>query len=532
MFSSYVHRKIFLVCTVILAAALPLSPFAVSVSHFLLIINWFAEPDFRSKISILIKRKSILLLISVYFVHVFWMLNTDNIATGIQDLKIKLPLIVLPLVYGTSAPLLKRELKYLYNAFLLSCLVAITISVSVYFGLTQIQVNDIRDISPIISHIRLSLLIVLATYLIIYLYLYTPETFIWPKFIYLVIVFIFLVFILWLGAFTGIVILLMVMPFAVILWLRNRKTKRNYLLGILIVFIITTSCLAYLYYTLHRFTSRNATKAEELPLLTANGNAYLNIIDSDEYENEFPIWVKVCETELLKEWDKRSSLDYRGHDLKGQSLSATLIRYMTSMGLSKDSVGISKLSNEDIWMIENGYTNYLFKNKWSVYPRLYQIYWEIEYYIEGGNPSGHSLTQRVEYLKNAIHVIKRHFWFGTGTGDTVQEIKKQYDIDQSPLHPMWRNRVHNQLVTFFLSFGLVGFLYIIAAVGLAIYYERKNIDFVFICYLLIFLFSTLNEDTLETQIGATYYAFFLSLFLLGRSINSNPKTNSSLSSSK
>jgi hypothetical protein len=516
--SLHLHRKIFLLASVLLAAALPLSPFLVSISQFILVGNWLLEPNFRSRISLLLSRKSILLLLSIYFVHFIWLINSEILTFGLHDLKIKAPLLLLPLIYGTSVPFTKRELNFIFHTYLLACLVAIMISITIYFNLTKIEVNDIREISPIISHIRLSLLIVLAIYLIIYFFIFYREGLIWPKFIYLFLLFVFLIFVPWLGALTGSVILLFVMPFAVIIWLRNKRSRNNYLIGITIVIFITTSCIAYLYYSFNRFTNRNKIITSELPLKSINGNSYFNDTLSISYENQYPIWIQICDVELEKEWNLRSKLDYYGLDLKKQILRPTIIRYITSMGLPKDSLGITTLSGEDIRMIENGYTNYLFKYKWSVYPRLYQIFWEIEYYIKGGNPSGHSLTQRVEYLKNALHIIKRHFWFGIGTGDTAQEIKKQYELDNSQLSLEWRNRAHNQLVTFFLSFGLVGFLWIVFAFSLAIYLERKNADFLFICFLLIFLFSTLNEDTLETQIGATYYAFFLSLLLLGRNI--------------
>lgn len=502
-----------------LAAALPLSPFIVSISQFILAGNWLIEPNLRSRIRLLYSRKSVLLLLSIFFIHVIWLINSDNIIPfAFQDLKIKAPLLVLPLIYGTSAPFTKRELNYIFHAYLLSCLVAILISVVIYFDLTRIVVNDIREISPIISHIRLSLLIVLAAYLIIYFLILYQEGLTWPKYLYIAILFIYLTFIPWLGAITGSVILLMVMPFAVIIWLRKRGSRKNFIIGFSIIIIITSSCIGYLYYAFDRFTERNKIVVSELPLKTINGNAYFNDTLNQQFENKFPIWTQICDIELNKEWNQRSSIDYFGNDLKNQYLRTTMIRYITSMGLTKDSVGIAQLSDEDIRMIENGYTNYLFKYKWLVYPRLYQIFWEIEYYMKGGNPSGHSLTQRVEYLKNAIHVIKRHFWFGTGTGDTVTEITKQYELDNSQLVPQWRNRAHNQLITFFLSFGFIGFLLLVLAFSIGIYLERKNADFIFICFLLIFLFSTLNEDTLETQIGATYYAFFLSVLLLGRNI--------------
>lgn len=533
MFRNKLHRKIFIIGTVLLAAALPLSPFIVSVSQLILAINWiFIQPDLRSRITLIFKRKSILLLISIFLIHIVWLINSDNIVTyAFHDLKIKAPLFALPIIYGTSAPLTKRELNFIFHTYILSCLVAIGISVVIYFNLTRIEVNDIREISPIISHIRLSLLIVLASFIVVYILTLYPDGLIWHKFIYSLILFVYLIFIPWLGAITGTVILLVVMPIAVLIWIRAKATRKKYFIGFALIIFITLCCFAYLYYALNRFTQRNPIVESNLPRFTLNGNTYCNDFSKKEYENQYPVWVLISEIELAKEWNKRSTLDFEGYDLKNQFLKTTLIRYMTSMGLAKDSIGISKMTDEDIRMVENGYTNYLFKYKWSVYPRFYQIFWEIEYYIRGGNPSGHSLTQRVEYLKNAIHVIKNHFWFGTGTGDPEQEIMKQYETDHSQLTPEWRKRAHNQSVTFFLTFGLLGFLWIVFAIGYAIFLERKNADFIFICFLFIFLLSTLNEDTLETQIGATFYAYFLAMLLLGRNL-SDSKENKEFRPSK
>jgi hypothetical protein len=252
---------------------------------------------------------------------------------------------------------------------------------------------------------------------------------------------------------------------------------------------------------------------------TINGNKYTHDLNRNDYENQYPIWINVCEKELEHEWNLRSCIKYDAKDLKGQFINSTLIRYMSSLGYTKDSVGISKLTDQDIDMIEKGYTNNIFKNKWSLYPRFYELFWEIEYYAKGGNPSGHSLTQRIEYVKNTLRVIKGNFWFGVGTGDVDYEIKKQYNSDNSQIEPRWRLRTHNQVLTFFLTYGFTGFCWIVFAMVIALRKERKTVDFIFLCFFLIFLFSTINEDTLETQAGATFYAYFFSLLLLGRVAN-------------
>ena len=44
--------------------------------------------------------------------------------------------------------------------------------------------------------------------------------------------------------------------------------------------------------------------------------------------------------------------------MRGQDLQYTMFRYLTSKGLRKDSVGVSKLTILDVKNIEHGITNY------------------------------------------------------------------------------------------------------------------------------------------------------------------------------
>ena len=201
-----------------------------------------------------------------------------------------------------------------------------------------------------------------------------------------------------------------------------------------------------------------------------------------------------------------------------QSLRSTLIRYLASLGYSKDSVGISKLNSKDITLIEGGVSNHLMKNKWALYPRVYELFWEIENYIATGDPSGHSLSLRYELAKNGINTAKRFFWFGTGTGDANDEIMQQYELDETVLNNNWRFRPHNQYLTFFVAFGFFGFALIVVLFSIGIIKEKNNLDFISLAFLLIALISMLSEDTLETQAGVTFFAFFLSLLFLGRNL--------------
>ena len=519
MFGPNIHKKIFLVGTIALVSSLALSPFIVSLCQFLLGVNWLIEENPANKFRRLLARKGLLFLLAIYLVHVVWMINTSHFAYGWHDLKIKLPIFILPLIFGTSKPFTEKELSYILHFYLISAALAILISTVIFLGITPVKVTDIRDVSPIISHIRLSLIIVLAFYIVLYYLFFKTEKLLFHKSIYYILIAEYLSFTIIIGATTGLAILLLVFPFALLYWLKQKQNQRNVMLGITILFVIPGLSLAYLAHCYYRYMQRDNPNPKSIPALTVNGNKYMNNTHAREYENSHLVWIQVCDKELEKEWNKRSKINYKDRDLKGQPIRSTLIRYMTSYGYTKDSLGMSELTANDINLIENGTTNYIFKNSWNFYPRVYQIFWEIEHYLKGGNPSGHSLTQRIEYIKNSLHVIENHFWFGTGTGDTNYEIQQQYIIDKSRINPHWRNRTHNQIITFFLTFGLVGFTIIITSMVLALRFERRNIDFLFLCFFLIFLFSTINEDTLETQIGATFYAIFISILLLSRNLH-------------
>ncbi|NJK85176.1 MAG: O-antigen ligase family protein [Bacteroidales bacterium] len=134
---------------------------------------------------------------------------------------------------------------------------------------------------------------------------------------------------------------------------------------------------------------------------------------------------------------------------------------------------------------------------------------------KNGNPSGHSLIQRIEYVKNAAQIIKRNFWTGVGTGDVKDEFMSQYENSESQLDLKWRLRAHNQYVTFLLTFGIIGFSWIMFSFFFPVFYEKKHLDFLAIIFLLIAFLSMLNEDTLETHTGISFFAFFYSFFILG-----------------
>ena len=156
---------------------------------------------------------------------------------------------------------------------------------------------------------------------------------------------------------------------------------------------------------------------------------------------------------------------------------------------------------------------YIYDTKYSLYPKLYTSFWELYNYHNGANPTGCSIAQRIEALKNAMHIIKNKFWFGVGTGDVSIAVQKQYKTDNSPLSMEKRIGPHDQWVTFFMTFGLFGFLIIIWALFTPILIENKTGNYLFLIIMLIGFMSFTDEDTLNTHVGVSFFAFFYSLFL-------------------
>ncbi len=389
-----------------------------------------------------------------------------------------------------------------------------------YLGIIQKEINDYRDISIFISHIRFSLLIDVSIFYLLYSlwedYNSIPIS---KKFLYSINILWLIFFLFVLKSLTGIVIFITVFFYFLYIIFKNDNNKKFKIIISSSFFIFLILITTWLINSIKNFYSIKEN-ISNLDKYTINNNPYFHDTLNKDIENGYYLWINICDKELEKEWNKKSNLDFWGKDNKGQYLRTTLIRYMTSKGLKKDSSGFSKLTNEDIKNIENGNANYLYAKKWSFYSRIHQLLWEIEQCKKNANKGGLSFMQRTEYIKTAFEIIKRHPLIGVGTGDVKDEFTLQYKISHSKLEPKYQLRTHNQYITFIVTFGIIGFLIIVLCFIFAIKYENKHKDNLFKIIFFIALLSFLNEDTLETHIGVSFFAFFFSFLMYGYKNNS------------
>ena len=97
-----------------------------------------------------------------------------------------------------------------------------------------------------------------------------------------------------------------------------------------------------------------------------------------------------------------------------------------------------------------------------------------------------------------------------------QAFAQAYDEIHSPLKEEYRFRAHNQYLAIAVAFGLVGLAFFLFVLLYPWCSSRKHHTYLYMAFLTIMLLSMFPEDTLETQAGATLFAFFEALLLFAR----------------
>lgn len=517
MFGKEVHSKIYFIGLACLAASLPLSVFTTSVFEIILAANWLLEGDFKSKWRKLQERRSLWFILSIYLVFLAGLVFTKDFAYAFHDLRIKLPIFVLALIMGLSESITSKQFKWVLLFLVAGVFASSVSSMAVYTGIFDYVYSDPRQISLFVDHIRFSLLIDLAIFFLLYLIINPGMTkSVRERALYILLLCWLVTFLFILQAITGIVIFLGVGFILFWVYLHNVPTVVLRWTLAAFMIIITLIGLSILTWSVGRFYKVEEIDRENIEQTTMNGNPYKHDFSQDYIENGHYIWLYFCEPELRKEWNLVSEIDYDSQDSLGNEIKYVIIRYLTSKGIRKDSAGMAELGSEDICLIEQGKANYLHDKKFSMYNQMYLILWQIDVFRKNGNPSGHSITQRILYLQAAMDIIGDNFWRGVGTGDVKDSYSAYYQDIDSPLSERWRLRAHNQILTFMLTYGIIGFIWILVGFLYPVYLERKWNDYFMIVFLLVGFFSMLNEDTLETHTGVSFFAFFYSLLLFAR----------------
>ena len=509
------HRNFYLLGLAVIIAGVVWSNFLMSLGNLILLFNYLLEFDFSRKFKELKSQKLILVLLSLPLAHFVGLIWTSDFGYAQKDILNKAILITLPIIIGTNKRLNQKELKALIGIYLSTVLILSIFSLAKFLGYWGETIIDKRDLSILISHIRYGLNFAMAIVLIFYLFK-KFNSFFKTILTSLSIWFIACLFLFELT--TGLVCLMAAISSVIAIRLWSHRTKFVYKLSLLVLAVIL--CLGVVWeikqvYNGYYQAIELDYDQDNYKVKTLQGKRYYHNKESDLKVNGVYLWRFIQGDELEVEWNKRSSINYDSLDRKGQPLTHTLVRFLSSRGFKKDSAGISNLTDADITAIENGVANayYLYHN--PIQNRIHRTIYEFENYKESGVINGFSLIMRYEYWKNTWSIIKENPALGVGTGDIKDEIKKAYDNRNSQLTEKFRKRTHNQYLTIWGTLGTFGLLVFLVYLIYPVFLVDKTNRRLYFIFFVIAALSYITEDTLETQAGVTFIALFNSLILLG-----------------
>jgi hypothetical protein len=506
MFGSTIHRYIFLLGICTLGGVIMLGEAATSIADIILISNWVFEGKFKQKFQALKSNKVFLVIASLFLLHLVGLLYTSDMKMGLDDVRVKIPMLLLPLVFFSTRPLDKFEMKLLYYGFICGALLSIFWCL---FYLYRHPGMDMRDASRFISHIRYGLLLDMA--ICICAHLTVQAGTLKLRLVFIAIALFILFSMIKLSLVTGLVILLVV----AFLFGFYAVFKQNVKVKFLSLLVISIVGFGVFWHIQNEWKDYSYVKDSPLNVykeFSPSGRKYFPLTNNRHTENGYYVTYHVMHLELYLEWRKRSKVDFGATDSKGNRLDDVLIRYMTSKGLTKDSVGMLQLTDEDIRNVEKGITNYKYAEVSGLTKRLRQLFWEYQDYRDESNPSGNTMLMRFEFWKAAVYIIKRNVWFGVGTGDAWKAFRTAYTRTNTQLVHEWRLKSHNQFLAMTVALGITGLILFLFYLFYPVISLRKHLPLLFYAFFTIALLSFITEDTLESQPGVTFYVYFSTLF--------------------
>lgn len=502
------YRVMHVVALALCAIMLPWSKALLSMAQLLLVANWMVEGLVRKDLGGRFKHSftstAALAFLSFLGLHVLGLAWTTDLEWGADLVRILLPVLAFGAVLA-GAPRLQRDE---FRTILLLGAWSAVVSTLICLALAAGAENDFRSLSAFVSHIRLALMLCLA----VVVFLWDRSSPLPLRFAGYIAVVWCLVFLNKLGSIQGYLILVVIAVFFLWRSLRTSKAWLRWSLRIALVAIPALMMVLAVREVREHYRLPDQTLGSQW-LYSAGGEIYSHELDDPQVENGTHVWTYMAWEELHRTWPLRSDRPIEGTDDKGHPIWSTLMRYLSSKGLRKDSVTVMGLSDADIEAIEQGVPNAMDHERSALRKRIDEVLFELGHYHAFGATDGHSVSMRLEYLKAGSAIAERNWLFGVGTGDTKQAFAAEYERMRSRLSQPWRHRAHNQYLTWLISFGVTGFTWALFALIWPAWRLGAWREPLFVAWAIIFGISCLTDDTIETQTGATFFAFYYALFV-------------------
>lgn len=540
------YTTLYYISLTLLIASLPLSKFTMSVFQFLTLFAWLrhgVNTAFLSRYNsvsllnplnfiklileslreiwlALIKKfvvffhnRAAVVFTSLLLLHAIGLLYTSDFDYALKDLRIKLPILILPLFIATG-PKISNRLFFWIMAAYATAVVGGSIYRLVLF--LNLPVADSRALSAHTSHIRYSLNAVFAIFILFFFLKMDNIKAVGIKILILIVSIWLTAFLFYMSYTTGMVLFVILCLFSLFYLISKIRKKALRIMLFTATIIILLLPVIFLFKIGDSYSTREKINFANLDKYTPRGNSYYHDTVNFRSQNGKWLGLYICDKELRQAWALRSTFSLDSLDPKLQVRRFTLIRYLASKDLRKDADGIKALTDADIKNIEQGINRYNFGQLPGLSSQIEDFKTSYTNYINKNDPNSGSLVQRFEYWRTTFHIIAANPLFGVGTGDLPEAFNQQYIKMKSNLASQFRLRSHNQYLAITVAFGIVGLIWFLLVLFYPGIKTRGFNNYFYIVFWLILMFSMLTEDTIETQEGATFFAVFTALLLFGR----------------
>jgi hypothetical protein len=437
--------------------------------------------------------------VGIFLLFVIGLWNTKNIGYGIKDLQIKLPLLLIPIILFLGPHFTKDKVLRVFGFLAFGAVISAMVGYINFLFITETTTDDFRAMSPFISHIRLSLMLCFSLTFFYYLLLTVNSNLKWL----LVIPTLFALFYLSeVQSLTALVILPIVLLVTLLFFPPWKQSK---VLGRVIgsAFLLIVLVLFYKINDVYQDEFQTKELPASLPEYNINGNKFHHDISNPVMENGNFVGLYYCKEELEQEWTKVSLIQIDSI-VNGYPLRACLERFLASKGLTKDSLGISKLSEMEVKAIERGVANYRFLERKGIETRIHTTLWEIKKWRDGWSDYESSVTMRLFIWGTAKSLIKENLWTGVGTGDVEDTLKKEY-AKTFDVNPSKVKRTHNQYLSVAIATGFIGLMVFVFLFIYPFAFYQGAYKYLYTIIGVILFCSMLWEDTIETQAGVALF---------------------------
>ncbi len=509
----------FFASLLLFVAVIPFSQALVSITSGILLFSSFLDEPIKNKIDRIKENKLLFLVASVFIIYLFSYLILKKPESSAYDLQKSLFFLIIPLAFIIGKPLTIVQIRILLTVFVIAVFGATIVAWFNWFfnrGTADFAVHKIT----LISHIRFSFQLILVFWILVFsLKCNFYNLLLHQKLAIILSGCYFLSFLFFQQSLTGMIAFGSSALFFIVYFLQLSNRKFRLILTSIIILLILLP-VVYLGTIIVRFYQIEKVDQKKIEWTTHSGNTYTHDFNNPTVENGKFVYLYICDDELRSEWNKISNTHYDSIISTGYPLYASLVRYMTSKGLRKDAEGIKSLSEQDIQNIEKGLTNIIFeKNKYSPYPRIYQTIWEYYMYSKTGDPSYQSFSQRLEFAKAAITIIKENPWFGVGAGNWKAEFRKTFEKNNSKLDKQLYASSHNQYLNYMVKFGILGFFIIMFLLIFPVVRTKSYTDPLFLTFLVFMFVANFADSNFETHMGSSFFLVFYCLFLTNKNQN-------------